>query len=57
MIGAQTPIVAAVGSRPTNSEDRPISRIVIMSTHLRPNRSPMTPKNSPPIGRAMKPTA
>ena len=57
MIGAQTPMVAAVGSRPTNVEDRPMIAMVMVSTHLRPSLSPMMPKNSPPIGRARKPTA
>ena len=37
-------------------EEPPISRIVTTSTHLRPSLSPMVPKNSPPSGRARKPT-
>ena len=57
MIGAQTPIVAAVGNRPTNVDDRPMIAMVMVRIHLRPSLSPMVPKNRPPRGRARNPTA
>ncbi len=54
--GAQIPIASYVGRRPIAVEAPPMSRIVTTSTTLRPTLSPSRPKNSPPNGRARKPT-
>lgn len=56
-IGASTPTVSAVGSTPIRAVATPIITMVIASVRLRPMRSPMCPKTTPPIGRTTKPTA
>ena len=56
-MGAKTPTWSAVGSTPIRVLDPPIRAMVIISTHLRPNRSPRVPKKRPPSGRARKPIA
>lgn len=56
-IGAQTPACAKLGSRPIRNVPVPMITRVAMRLALRPIRSPMSPKISPPIGRARKPDA
>ncbi len=55
-IGATMPMLAAVGSRPINTVDAPISDIVAMRVRLRPRRSPKCPNRMEPNGRATKAT-
>jgi hypothetical protein len=57
MIGAATPIVAALGNRPTATVDAPIDVSVRISVRLRPSRSPRCPKSTAPSGRARNATA
>ena len=57
MIGAATPIVAALGSRPTAIVDAPMSVKVTINVRLRPSRSPRCPKRTAPSGRARNATA
>jgi len=56
-IGARTPTVPKVGSRPIANVDPPIISSEMTSSFLRPIRSPKWPKTRAPIGRAAKPTA
>lgn len=55
-IGARTPIVPVVGSRPMASVEKPISSSVVTSVPLRPRRSPKWPNSTDPNGRATKAT-
>ncbi len=56
-IGAATPIVAYVGSRPIAKVATPIIISATTSIFLRPTRSPKCPNTTPPSGRATKPRA
>jgi hypothetical protein len=56
-IGANTPIVAALGMQPIAKVPSAIRIIVVASTLLRPMRSASGPKNRPPNGRTRKATA
>jgi len=57
MMAANTPAVSKVGVTPIISAPSAIPPTVVSSTALRPTRSAIQPKNKPPIGRKMKPTA
>jgi hypothetical protein len=50
-MGARTPIVAYVGSRPIAKLATPMRLMVSTSMDLRPMRSPKWPKITPPRGR------
>ncbi len=56
-IGAPSPMLWYVGRQPTRNVQPDISRMVIARTRWRPILSPSGPKNAPPNGRTMKPTA
>ena len=55
-IGASTPTLAYVGSRPIANVASPITTSDNTSTGLRPTRSPRWPPRTPPSGRAANPT-
>ena len=55
--GAATPMVAAPGTRPTATVDRPMMSSVVVRVALRPSRSPKWPKNAAPAGRDRKAAA
>ena len=54
--GAATPMVAAPGTRPTPTVDRPMISNVAIRVCLRPSRSPKCPKTAAPTGRETKAT-
>ena len=55
-IGAATPIVAYVGSRPISTLATAIVISAARNAFFRPARSPKWPHRTPPIGRARNPT-
>jgi len=55
--GAQSPIDAALGTRPTPAVASPIRVMVTRNVYLRPSRSPKKPNSTAPRGRKPKPTA
>jgi len=55
--GAMIPMVLSEGMRPMPVVASPMPTTVIMSTVLRPARSPTMPQMTPPTGRRKNPTA